>query len=95
VRGADDPGLRVGEQHGHAVGGEDGDPDTGPGGDERVGVRVVGRTGVRRRVDRHHAGAVHLLHEHDRHAQLRARRARFAGDSGGVVTDPADRLNVP
>ena len=44
-------------------------------------------------VDHDHPRAVHLLEEHDRHAQLRGQAARFAATAAGSSPTPADRLN--
>jgi hypothetical protein len=87
VRGADDPGLPVGEQHGHAVGGEDGEPDRGPRGDHGVRGRVVGLACCGRCVDHDDVRAVHLLEEHDRDAQLGGQAGAVGGDRGRVVAD--------
>ena len=87
-----DPGLRVGEQHWNAVGGEHGEPDAGLGGDHRVGGRVVGLPVLGRRAHHGHVRAVHLLQEHDRHTELTGQAGSVGGDRGGVVADSCGQV---
>ena len=85
MRRADDAGGRVGEQHRHAIGGEDAEQQAGPIGDERVGMRarIVGEG----RGDGDGIGRMDLVQGDERRAgrDRRDRARAVLGDRGGIV----------
>ena len=64
MRGADHPGLGIGEQDRGAIGSQDAQRQARRGGDQRIGLRAVGIGTPRRH--RHHNRAVDLMHCHQR-----------------------------
>jgi hypothetical protein len=88
VRGPDDPGNGVGQQHRYAVGGEHGQPDARQRRDDRVGSRAVGLVRPRYGVDHSHPVAVDLIKEHHGHAEFRGEPSPVGRDVTRNVTHP-------
>lgn len=91
VRRPDDSGVRVGEQYGGAVGGEDRERQPAPGGHHRVHGRDL-RVRAPGPVHHRDVPAVHLVHPDDAgrvDAEVAGRALAIRADGGGVVTDRA------
>ena len=95
--GADDARLRVGEEHGPAIGGRGPDGDARPVGDDSVGLRPLARKGLARH---DHVGRMDLVggkqvvggnaHPFGRAAAVLAHQRLVVGRAGADVQSAID-----